>query len=100
MIRIVLPTASLSESRHCFSRRRIFQRHGHIWQTNSGGCKDGVAHRWRQRHDAGFARACRGQIPAVDEYNFNSRHVAEAWKAVLGEAPIQYAARRKINLFE
>jgi len=52
------------------------------------------------RPRCGFARASRRQILAVDEHDFNPRHVTEPGKTVLCKARIENAAVGKENSLE
>src|SRR5450631_514830 len=83
-----------------FSRYSALRRHGHVAQACSRGGKDRVADRRRQAHEARFARSCRGQVLAVDEYDLDLRGVTEPGNAILREMGIQNAAISKENPFE
>jgi len=73
---------------------------GMLRQAYPRGGKDCVADRRREANQAGFSRACRGQVLAVEEYDFDLRSVTETGKAVLCEVGVQYAAIGKENPLE
>jgi hypothetical protein len=76
------------------------RRHGHVAKAYPRGGKYCAADRRRQAHKAGFPRAGRGKVLAVDERDFNLRRIAEPGNSVLREVSVQNAAIGKEDSLE
>ena len=78
----------------------VFRRQRHVPQASSGCGENGVSDRRGDADNACFSCACRGQVLAVEQDDFDLRRVAEAGDAVFGEARILDAAIGEENSFE
>src|SRR6185437_6017761 len=78
----------------------LARRHGHVAQPRAGGREDGVADGGRDADDADLAGARGGQVFAVDEDDFDLRHVCEAGQPVVGEVWVVDLAVAEADCFK